>query len=181
MNDEQLIGELRFLGVDKDSHRVVALLPLVQVAWADGTVQKAESDLIQQIASRNGMLHGDGGRILQSWLTHAPTDDYLRRGRRCLVTLASRSDSGLGADFERGMLDDIVGFCERVASAAGGLFGILWSVDARERAAIEEIASALALASDSASGWSELLDDADTVLDDITEDGAADLETVVDE
>ena len=33
MNDEQLIGELRFLGVDKDSHRVVALLPLAQVAF----------------------------------------------------------------------------------------------------------------------------------------------------
>ena len=165
MNDEQLIGELRFLGVDEASHRVVALLPLVQVAWADGTVQKAEFDLIQGIASNTGMLHGDGARILKSWLTHAPTEDYLRRGRRCLLTLALRSGNGIGEGIEADSLQDFVGFCERVASAAGGLFGVLWSVDARERAAIEEIAVALDLESENAKEWSSLLQETETEID----------------
>lgn len=166
MNDEQLIGELRFLGVDSASHRVVALLPLVQVAWADGTVQQAEFDLIQGIAAKNGMLHSDGARILKSWLTHAPTDDYVRRGRRCLLTLAQRSGNGIGEGIEADMLQDIVGFCERVASAAGGLFGVLWSVDARERAAIEEIAVALDLQSGNARDWSHVLEETETEIDD---------------
>ena len=143
MNDEELIAELQHLGIDRDSHRVIALLPLVQVAWADGTVQRAEADLIRSLAEEHGMDAGDGARILEQWLVEAPTVDVVDRGRACLVALAARDGAKLGAAVGPETLEQVVELCEQVARAAGGLFGILWTVDDRERAAIEQIARAL--------------------------------------
>ncbi len=142
MTDEELISELRSMGIDADSHRVVALLPLVQVAWADGRIQDAEHKLIFRVAEERGMLVGDGGRILESWLNNHPTDRYVARGRKLLVELAKR-ETGLGTSMSAQTLEDVLEFCERVARAAGGLFGVIWTVDSRERNAIREIAEAL--------------------------------------
>lgn len=143
MTDAELVAELRLLGIDRHSHRVVALLPLVQVAWADGMVQPREHDLILDRAEALGMLTGDGERIVRRWLELAPTQEYVLRGRACLIELARRQGSELGADLDAAALEQVVVLCEQVAAAAGGLFGVLWTVDARERAVITEIARAL--------------------------------------
>ena len=143
MTDEELIGELRFMGIDQASYKVVALLPLVRVAWADGEVQPAERSLIESLAKEHGLVAGDGARILRGWLQNAPTEDYVRRGHNCLKALAERSGGTFGDTTKLAEVDEVVALCHQVARAAGGLFGILWAFDDRERAAIEEIARAL--------------------------------------
>jgi hypothetical protein len=143
MTDQELIDELRFMGIDKASYRVVTLLPLVRVAWADGAVQDAERALILKIAEDHGMFAADGARILAEWLRHAPTEGYVQRGSNCLRALTERSGAIAGEDMSPSTLVDVVTQCQQVAEAAGGLFGILWTVDERERAAIEEIARTL--------------------------------------
>ena len=156
MTDQEIIDALRYLGIDNASYRVVALLPLVQVAWADGTIQRAERSFILATAQNNGMLVGDGARILKNWLTFAPTDDYVSQGRECLVALARRSNSSLGDAVMADTLGNILDLCETVARSAGGVFGLMWSVDARERTAIQEIAVALEVEVDESLGWDEL-------------------------
>jgi len=159
MTDKDLIRELQSMGIDAESHKVVALLPLVQVAWADGKVQQAERSLITRTAEERGLVIGDGPKILDGWLTHPPTEQYLARGQKLLVELAGRS-SGVGDDFSVQTLDDILQLCEGVARAAGGLFGIAWSVDARERTAIKEIAMALDVDNvDTGASWDALNDE----------------------
>jgi len=158
MTDDELIVELRSMGIDAESHKVVALLPLVQVAWADAVIQQAERKLIFKIAEDHGMLDGDGGRILDSWLNNPPTEQYVVRGRKVLVDLARRETS-LGDSVTMKTLDDVLEFCERVAKAAGGLFGIVWTVDLRERTAIREIAEALDVEADDSTNWSALNDE----------------------
>ena len=153
MTDEELIAELRTMGIDAESHKVIALLPLVQVAWADGTIQPAERKLIFQIAEENDMFIGDAGRILDSWLNNHPTEAYVVHGRKLLVELAQRESGRLGETISLSTLDEVLAFCESVALAAGGLFGILWTIDKRERIAIREIAHALDVDAESAIGW----------------------------
>ena len=157
--DEDLIRELQSMGIDAQSHKVVALLPLVQVAWADGKVQQAERSLIVETAEQRGLLMGDGPKILESWLNHPPTEQYLARGQRLLVQLAQRP-TGVGETFTLQTLDDVLELCEGVARAAGGLFGIAWTVDARERTALGEIAAALDVNSvDTGASWDALNDE----------------------
>ena len=116
--DEDLIRELQSMGIDAQSHKVVALLPLVQVAWADGKVQQAERSLIVETAEQRGLLMGDGPKILESWLNHPPTEQYLARGQRLLVQLAQRP-TGVGETFTLQTLDDVLELCEGVARAYG--------------------------------------------------------------
>lgn len=144
MTDAELLTELHGLGIDAESHRVVCLLPLIQVAWADGTVQRAERTRIVAIAEGHGMLGGDGARILAGWLSAAPTESYLERGRRALRELVHH-EHPLGRDITAETLDTLVSYCEEVARASGGLFGMVWSVDERERRALVEIARELRL------------------------------------
>ena len=137
MQDDALRARLRSLGIDARTWRAVALLPLVEVAWADGRVQAKERDRILSLAEASGALQGDGRLLVESWLGHPPSAGYFRRGREVLRGLQSQ----LEADGVH--LDDILDGCTAVAKAAGGLFGVLGGVDAVERAVLADIADAL--------------------------------------
>ena len=49
MDDEQLIKTIHYMGIDRENYPIVALLPLVQVAWADGDVHDREKELILKV------------------------------------------------------------------------------------------------------------------------------------
>ena len=88
MASEALTRELNYLGIDESTFAVLALLPLVQVAWADGTIQEQERTLILGLADEQWKLAPDAHDLLESWLLHPPSEDYITRGRRALVALA---------------------------------------------------------------------------------------------
>ena len=46
MTDSHIRESLKALGMDRTSFRALPLLPLIQVAWADGEVQEEERNLI---------------------------------------------------------------------------------------------------------------------------------------
>lgn len=141
MTDEQLLAELHALGIDQHTYRVVLLLPLVQVAWADGQVQAQERELILRVAEQHGLLDGAHGQVLRHWLDRAPSPDTLRRGRRLLVALAHRH-RGIGSELDAHDLERIQAMCVKVAQAAGGLFDAIFTVEDAEQRAMEEIAVA---------------------------------------
>lgn len=144
-SDQELVQRIGQLGIDQSSYRALALLPLVEVAWADGTVQSAERDLIVKIASENYFDMGNGAEILDGWLSKRPAEDYFDQGRALLVELARR-ERGVGADLDGQTLSALLDLCEDVARAAGGLFGIAFTIEKKERSAIRDISSALSLA-----------------------------------
>jgi len=143
MTDEALIAELEALGIDSESYRVVVLLPLIQVAWADGEIQASEREFILRVARGYGLLEGKSGALLESWLSETPTADQVARGRRLLVALTLRH-RGIGSDLGPETLADINALCVDVARAAGGLFDTFFTVDDNERKALEEISRELA-------------------------------------
>lgn len=149
MLDPDLRAKMRSLGIDARTWRAVAVLPLVEVAWADGRVQTAERRHILQLASRSGALEGDGRLVVEGWLTHAPSAGYFRRGREVLRGLQERlADEGTE-------LGDILDACEAVAKAAGGLFGVFGSIEPVERNVLAEIADELPARG---ADWSGLMD-----------------------
>jgi len=125
------------------SFRALPLLPLVQVAWADGEVQQEEREMILELAREKYQLNDEGMMLLRNWLHHAPSKDYVERGQEALVSLCVRD---LGAHLDRGILEDVVALSQRVAAAAGGFFG-LGAVKRSETHALNQIAEALSLPS----------------------------------
>ncbi len=139
MTDHELGEHLKRLGVTPSTYRALPLLPLVQVAWADGQIQDAERDLILRLAETRYRLEGEGREVLRSWLDRPPSATYAARGRRVLIELVQRSAIG---QIRREDLGDVVSLAKDVARAAGGFFGF-GAINANEAHAIEEIARAL--------------------------------------
>ena len=164
MTDSELIDALHYLGIDETNCRIMVVLPLVQVAWADGKVQPEERDAIVEIAKVEDLVHGDGEKVLDGWLAHSPTQEYFSRGHEVLVELARRG-GGMGSKVTPDTIDSIIVYSENVAKAAGGLFGVLFTVDAREKRALKEIAEALKIAPGdppaSHAEWDSLVDELD--------------------
>lgn len=142
MTDAELHKALADLGIDRDTWRAALLLPLVQVAWADGAVQPAERVHILEVADRSGLLETPAGEVLHRWLDHPPTPETLVLGRQVLTALVQRH-RGPGAELDASDLRALEAQCHEVARAAGGLFDLMFTVDRRESEAIREIAAAL--------------------------------------
>jgi hypothetical protein len=170
MNDAELRAVLHGLGVDDESCRVIALLPLVQVAWADGRIQDREKTIIQKVALERGLLEGEGAKLLEGWLRFRPSAGYLGRGRTALAELAKRARRDDGVSPET--LGDVVALCEQVASAAGGLFDRVATVSGAERGALTEIAAALAI--EKGAKWDEVMQERDNAASEEDEDEVTD-------
>src|SRR3954453_6494461 len=80
MERDHMRNALERLGIPPDDFRVLKLLPLIYVAWADGTIETEQQARIHDFAMRNYELSPAGIAILNRWLTHRPTHEYVKEG-----------------------------------------------------------------------------------------------------
>ena len=153
MNDAELRDGLARLGLSEATWRAVLLLPLVQVAWADGRVQVPERARILATAFEQGLLDGDAGALVRGWLEKRPSDAELALGREVLVALVHRH-RGPGSELGPAALEAILEDCRSVARAAGGLFDLAFTVDPREEAILDALRQAL---TDASAAWMDAL------------------------
>ncbi len=135
-------GWLKEQRVPREAYRVVALLPLVYVAWADGKLQKSERDVILRIARERGMLDHGGEDALSRWLSEPPSKQQLKSDLAALNELA-RGNRSMSEEFGADEEQLLLAWCQDVADAAGGLLGLGRARTDAETAALKTIAGAL--------------------------------------
>lgn len=139
IHDPALLREIEELGFTPDTVSLLPLLPILQVAWAEGGVSPEERKLILDVGRARGIAAGSAAdHQLADWLAHRPPQDVFSRAGRLIAAMLqvhSGEAGGLTAD-------DLVKYCETVAAASGGIFG-LHKVSQDERAAIQQIQTAL--------------------------------------
>lgn len=150
MKIEALLAELK---IPRDAYRLVMLLPLVYVAWADGKIQGQERKLILGIAEDRGLLEHGGRETLEYWLSVPPSEAQLRTNLRILNELCRRQDQ-LGEEFNADSEQLLLAWCQDVADAAGGLLGLRSARHAAEAEALKKISAALDIGS--AKNWRAL-------------------------
>ena len=129
-------------GAIPDTVVLLPLVPVLEIAWAEGGITPAERDLIVQLARRRGIADDSAAdRQLSAWMSNRPAPSvFAHAGRLTAAMLASGSDqvtAGLTAD-------DLVAYCEKIAAASGGLLGLrIGSVSAEEKSLLARIASDL--------------------------------------
>ena len=140
LHDPEMIAELETLGFTPETVALLPLVPLVQVAWAEGGVSDAERKMIVQLARSRGIEEGSAAdRRLAAWLASRPDPQVFSSATRLIrATL----DSAAGGSTSM-TADDLVKYCEEIASASGGIFGIN-RVSSEERALLSAIARDLA-------------------------------------
>ena len=137
IEDPDLLQDLEQLGITTHTLRLLPLVPVLQVAWAEGGVSAAERTTITNLARSRGIEAGTpADQQLTEWLDRRPSDETFRKAGRLIAAILDRP--GLA----QVNADDLLAYCEQIAAASGGLFGI-GRVSAEERATIEQIAKQL--------------------------------------
>jgi hypothetical protein len=138
LQDPELVKELEALGFTPDTVDLLPFVPLVQVAWAEGDVSDAERKLVTRLARSRGIAEGSASdRQLTAWLANRPAADVFARAMRLVrAVLASPAQQAAMT------ADDLVKYCESIADASGGIFG-LKRISAEERAVLNALAADL--------------------------------------
>lgn len=138
MTDDAVLEQLVALGLRGNTIAALSLVPLIQVAWADGTIQDNERTAILQGAHGKGLDQGtDGYELLQTWLSKKPTDELFVAWEAYIKALAAQ----LNDEQNRLLRNQIVGFAKMVAAAAGGILGF-GKVSASEEKVLHRIEAA---------------------------------------
>lgn len=138
LDDTEILDDLIALGFDKDNVGVLPIVPLVAVAWADGTVQSREREAILDLAEKRGVGPDTSAyKTLDGFLSKEPTSEYLHS---CIYVLREIYDT-LAPDQTQRAKRNLINFTRVVAEASGGVFGLFGNkVSGEEEKLIEEIA-----------------------------------------
>lgn len=137
IQDPALLQDLEELGFTPDTLSLLPLVPVLQVAWAEGGVSTAERTMIVNLARSRGVADGSrADQQLTDWLDRRPSDDTFRKAARLIGAMLDKPGN-VAVD-----PDDLLAYCEQIAAASGGIFGI-GKVSPEERAALAQIANQL--------------------------------------
>ena len=134
VTDPEVSRELAELGFTVETVKLLPLIPVLEMAWAEGGVTTRERKMVVDVARARGIAEGSAAdRQLSEWLDRQPPDSLYRRAGRLIGALFASEGR-----FEF-TPDDLLKHCEAIAEASGGIFGI-GRVSSGERATLARIA-----------------------------------------
>ena len=132
---EEVAAEAMELGFDAETARVLPLVPLIQVAWADGKVTRAQADKVKTKAKSFGVEPDTPAyRFLNLLLDEQPTELFFRRVNKVIRSIV---DDDPGGDIDSNVLD----WSKAVAESSGGFFRLTNPISKREQSVLEELAA----------------------------------------
>lgn len=140
IQDPEILDRLVALDLDGATVAALGLVPLVEMAWADGAVHEREREAVLRAAEQAGTTRETAAHVLlESWLDRRPEPALLDAWKDYAGALAA---SLPGAE-RQALRHDLLDRARTVAEAAGGFLGVGKVSDAEE-AVLEELEAALA-------------------------------------
>ena len=151
---DKLRRSLAHLGIGPADYRVLKLLPMIYVAWADGKMEQVERERIHTFAARAYDLSSAGAALLDRWLTQCPSHEYIVEGLRDIYASALAEDD---ADVDLSELPALLSYAEAIARSTATSLDQPSAVTENEEKALEEIAGLLHV--DHGASWAHELAD----------------------
>lgn len=137
--DQEILQHLMELGYTPETVMLLHVVPIVQIAWAEGRISDGERRLIVKAARARGVEpESAADRLLTQWLDQRPSDDFFETTLRAVAAMLHAQPDDIREASQR----DLLGYCSAIAHASGGVLGF-GSVSQTEREAIEAIARLL--------------------------------------
>jgi chloramphenicol 3-O-phosphotransferase len=134
-----VLDKLIALDIRPDVLASMAVVPLIQVAWADGSVEAKERAAIMEAASQGGLAKGSPDfQLLERWLNHKPGPELLDAWTHYIEGLAEL----MTHDERVALRASLVDRARKVAEAAGGFLGLTSPVSDGERRMLERLEQA---------------------------------------
>lgn len=135
--DEDILRRLEELGYTRDTVTLLHLVPLLHVAWIDGSVSAAERERILEAARLRGVEPGSAAhQQLESWLDHRPAEGFFEDTLRLIGDLLQ----ALPDEEREQSRTDLVEYSAAIARASGGILGLGGKVSSAERELLDRIA-----------------------------------------
>lgn len=134
--NKDLLRELLKLNIRPETLTAIALVPIIQVAWADGKIDKQEIDALSKGASKIGIGNDQVSQtILSEWLSHKPDTalyDAWTNYMKGLCEIMSKENI-------EEMKKDIIGHARQVAESAGGFLGLVNKISKSEQEILDRL------------------------------------------
>ena len=139
ITNEVVLKKLLELEVRPETVASLALIPLVEVAWADGKVDERERQAVLAAARKSGFAVQDVDyQLLERWLTHRPDYKLLQAWTHYVQGLCEKLDKSERDLFKKNLL----GRAQSVAEAAGGFLGLGPKVSVDEQRVLKKLEEA---------------------------------------
>lgn len=136
--DQEVLEALQDLGYTSETIPLLHIVPLVEVAWAEGGVADRERELIFKIAEARGVQpDGVAHEMLSHWLENKPSERFFESSLRAIRVVLGL----LPEEQRQASRRDLITYCSQIASAvSSGIFGP-GGISSEERALIAHIAT----------------------------------------
>lgn len=142
ITNEAILKHLVELDIHPDLLATLALVPLVEVAWADGEVHDDERKAILTGSTSLGMGPSSVDYVLlEEWLKHKPPAKMLNAW---IVYIRGLCEV-LSPDERREIKTTFLTRARHVAEAAGGFLGLTSKVSSKEEAMLKQLESAFGI------------------------------------
>ncbi len=139
ISNPDILQKLVELHIRPEVVATLALVPLVEIAWADGTVEEAEKAAVLAAAKQSFVSARSADyTILKQWLTHRPSPKLLDAWKQYISGLREV----LSAGQMKQLKEDLLGHARQVAQAAGGFLGLTRKISKAEKKILDEMTAA---------------------------------------
>lgn len=139
VTDDVLLDQLVAFGINPDTLTALSLVPLVEVAWADGRVENAEQQAILAAARAAGLEETSAGhKLLESCLSERPQAGLRKMWQQYITGICTT----LSAEQRDALQTELLLQARSVAEAAGPFLGLGSKVSRKEEALLAELAAA---------------------------------------
>jgi hypothetical protein len=137
LTDELAAKGIAHLSTGLEVTAIMALLPMVEVAWSDGTVESTEKAAVLRGAAEVGLeFESPLYKFLESWLDRRPSPAALDAWHSYVKSFVKLVDPATAMKVK----DAVMGRSERVAKAAGGFLGFGNKISPAEQACLNDLA-----------------------------------------
>jgi uncharacterized tellurite resistance protein B-like protein len=139
IQDAGVLDTLMAMNLAKDTFAAFALYPLVEVAWADGTVDEKERKAFLVAAAEHGIAPGSPAHAaLEEFVKSTPRED----ARKAWHAWAAEVGRKLDAAERKKVREGLVQRARAVAQASGGILGLGSKISPNEQRVLDAIEKA---------------------------------------
>ena len=139
VRDSAVLHKLNSLGITSDTFLALGLVPLIAIAWADGTLDDRERRAVIASLDTAGIgADSPAGQLVRSWLSSPPPASMLE----VWSSYASALAPALSPTERNNLRDSVLGRARAVAEAAGGFLGVGNRVSKAEEELLQRLARA---------------------------------------
>jgi tellurite resistance protein len=147
VTNEEILEALEELGYDHETVRLLHLMPVIYIAWADGKMRDKERRGILEVARLAGISEGSkADERLGNLIESAPSDEVWEASFLAIQAVLRAGDK----EKVEHMRKNVLSYCESIASLSKGLFGLELLGTGAERAALERVTRELGVESSKA-------------------------------